>query len=147
MKTFIISLNNPKMEKNWNQYFFNFILRNMDKPWNWGVLSMNPSITWEIVEENPDKPWNWYWLSENPSITWENIEANPDKPWNWNGFSRNPSITWEMVEANSDKPWNLYYLSQNPSSGKYIRGTSESIYASEANRDVATYGIRNRRTR
>ena len=111
------------MLKNWNQYFFNFILRNLDKPMDWYRLSANPNVTWEIVE------------------------ANLDKPWNWNGFSRNPSITWEMVEANSDKPWNLYYLSQNPSSGKYIRGTSESIYASEANRDVATYGIRNRRTR
>ena len=29
------------MLKNWNQYFFNFISKNMDKPWDWGVLSRN----------------------------------------------------------------------------------------------------------
>ena len=27
------------MENNWNQYFFNFIERNMDKPWDWDWLS------------------------------------------------------------------------------------------------------------
>ena len=77
------------MENNWNQYFFNFILRNMDKPWDWRRLSRNPSITWEIVEANPDKPWDWYWLSMNPSITWENIETNLNKPWHWVALSQN----------------------------------------------------------
>ena len=53
------------MEKNWNQYFFNFIVRNMDKPWNWDWLSANPNVTWEIVEAYPDKPWDWFALSRN----------------------------------------------------------------------------------
>ena len=44
-------------------------------------LSLNPSITWDIVQANPDKPWNWYYLSKNPSITWEIVQANPDKDW------------------------------------------------------------------
>ena len=65
------------MEKNWNQYLFNFILRNIDKPWDWDSLSLNPSITWEIVEANPDKPWNWDCLSMNPSITWEIVRSKP----------------------------------------------------------------------
>ena len=47
------------MEKNWNQYFFNFISRNIDKHWNWDWLSENPNVTWEIVEANLDKHWNW----------------------------------------------------------------------------------------
>ena len=53
------------MENNWNQYFFNFILRNIDKPWSWNFLSRNPSITLDIVEANPDKPWDWRTLSRN----------------------------------------------------------------------------------
>ena len=77
------------MEKNWNQYFFNFILRNMDKPWNWDGLSENPSITCEIVEANPDKPWDWFWLSSNPSITFAIVEANPNEPWDWETLSEN----------------------------------------------------------
>ena len=77
------------MEKNWNQYFFNFILRNMHKPWSWYNLSSNPNVTWEIVEANPDKRWNWNCLSRNPSITWEIVEASPDKPWDWGSLSQN----------------------------------------------------------
>ena len=54
-----------------------------DKPWNWGQLSLNPSITWDIVKEFSDKPWDWYYLSMNLSITWEIVKDNPDKPWDW----------------------------------------------------------------
>jgi hypothetical protein len=39
-----------------------------DKPWDWGRLSYNPNITWEIVLQNPDKPWDWEWLSLNPNM-------------------------------------------------------------------------------
>jgi hypothetical protein len=42
------------------------IMDSPDKPWNWGCLSRNPNITWEIVKDNPDKPWDWYYLSEKP---------------------------------------------------------------------------------
>ena len=84
---------------------------NLDKPWNYDKLSCNSSISWEVVQANPDEPWNWYYLSVNPSMTWEIVQNNPDKPWNWYGLSMNPSITWEIVQANSDKPWHWYYLS------------------------------------
>jgi len=70
------------METNWNQHFFNFIIKHNDKPWRWDKLSYNPNITMDIVKANPDKPWNWYYLSENPNITMDIVEANPDKPWN-----------------------------------------------------------------
>ena len=46
------------MNKNWNHHFFNFILANPDKPWNWTYVSSNPNITMEIVNANPNKPWN-----------------------------------------------------------------------------------------
>ena len=42
-----------------------FILDNPDKPWDWFVLSRNPSISWKFVQDNPDKPWNWAGLSGN----------------------------------------------------------------------------------
>ena len=77
------------MEQNWNQYFFNFIKKHFDKPWNFYYLSKNPNITWDIVEANPDKLWNWYGLSKNPNITWDIVEANHDKDWNWFRISYN----------------------------------------------------------
>ena len=55
----------PKMETNWNQYFFNFVNANQDKHWDWYHLSQNPNITMDIVEANPDKPWDWKSLSRN----------------------------------------------------------------------------------
>ena len=67
----------------------------------------------KLLEIFPDKPWDWGWLSGNPSITWEIVRDNPDKPWDWDLLSENPSITWEIVRDNSDKPWNWYWLSDN----------------------------------
>ena len=36
-----------------------------DKPWNWGRLSRNGSITPEFITNNLDKPWDWEGLSSN----------------------------------------------------------------------------------
>jgi hypothetical protein len=38
---------------------------NPDKPWDYGYLSQNPNITWDIVKANPEEPWNYKWLSCN----------------------------------------------------------------------------------
>ena len=96
--------------------WFQFILDNPDKPWNYHMLSYNPNITWDIVQANPDNPWDYYYLSLNPNITLDIVQANPDKPWNYEALSRNPNITLDIVQANPDKPWNYSWLSQNPMS-------------------------------
>ena len=69
--------------------FFEFVLANPEKPWEWSGLSYNPNITWEIVQDNPDKPWDWKGLSRHPNITWEIIQDNPDKPWDFTDMSWN----------------------------------------------------------
>ena len=43
----------------------------------------------QFVLDNPDKDWNWVWLSRNPNITWEFVQKNMDKPWDWDGLSQN----------------------------------------------------------
>ena len=53
------------METNWNQYFFDFIVKHIYENWQWKGLSQNPNITMDIVETNPDKPWDWFMLSYN----------------------------------------------------------------------------------
>jgi hypothetical protein len=79
-----------RYQDEWSKYYWNeFVLKNPDKHWDWGWLSRNPNITWEIVEANPDKPWDWNGLSINPNFSWDIVNANPDKPWNWNGLSSN----------------------------------------------------------
>jgi hypothetical protein len=92
-----------------------FIEKHLDKPWSWGVLSYNPSITPEFIEKHFNKPWSWAGISYNPSITPEFIEKHIDKTWIWgyDGLSRNPSITPEFIEKHINKPWDWSGLSSN----------------------------------
>src|SRR5947207_661161 len=84
-----------------------------DKPWNWGLLSSNPNISWEIVKDNLDKSWSWDKLGANPNITWEIVRNNPGYPWNSALLSNNPNITWEIVKDNPDYSWDWFHLSYN----------------------------------
>ena len=92
--------------------FFNYWSTNL-KIFDYCLLSENPNITWEIVQNNPDKPWTYSMLSQNPNITWEIIKNNSNKSWDYSLFSKNPNITWKIVQQNPDKPWSYSYLSQN----------------------------------
>ena len=47
---------------------------------------------WQFIIDNPDKPWDWDYISENPNITMKDILDNPDKPWDWDYISWNPNI-------------------------------------------------------
>jgi len=42
------------LENEWLRKWFQFILDNPDKPWDWMWLSYNPNVTWEIVQNNPE---------------------------------------------------------------------------------------------
>ena len=59
------SLFRQRVEKEWSKYFWKFVLKYSDKPWNWGNISENPNITMEFIEKYPDKPWYWCEISRN----------------------------------------------------------------------------------
>lgn len=48
-------------------------------------------LIWKNFKKIKEK-WIYYYLSLNPNMTWEMIENNLDKPWNWNNISLKPSI-------------------------------------------------------
>ena len=56
-----------KIRQRWKEEYrkewFQFILDNPDKNWNYLHLSFNPNITWEIIQNNPQIVWNYIWLS------------------------------------------------------------------------------------
>ena len=54
--------------RKWNDLYWQFILDNPDKPWDWLAISMNPNITMKYILDNPDKPWNWSCISWNPFL-------------------------------------------------------------------------------
>ena len=55
--------------------WFQFILDHHDKWWVYSCISLNPNITWDIVNANPDKAWGYYYLSGNPNITWDIVNG------------------------------------------------------------------------
>ena len=54
---------------------------------------MNTNTFWQYVLDNPDKQWEYDCLSSNPNITWEIVQANPDKDWEYSAVSTNSNIT------------------------------------------------------
>ena len=102
-----------QLEHEWIEKFWKFIEDNLENPWNWGCLSMNPNITFDIVLAHPDKSWDWDSLSRHPNITFDIVIAHPDKPWNWYWLSSNSNITFDIVLVHPDKPWNWKSLSEN----------------------------------
>ena len=54
------------------------------------MLSQNPNITCEIIQDNLDKPWDWHYISSNTNLTWEFIQANLDKNWDWESYHKIP---------------------------------------------------------
>ena len=99
--------------------FFQFVLDNPTKPWDWCGLSSNPNITWQIVKENPTKPWNWWQLSFNPNITWQIVRENLNKDWNWWNLSIN-TFGWRVenreriIERNNFIKEELYEVALHP---------------------------------
>ena len=75
--------------KEWSEMLFQYILEHPDKRWNYGLLSENPNITWDIVQAHPEIPWDYDRLSGNPNITLNIVQAYPDKPWNYYWLSEN----------------------------------------------------------
>ena len=89
------------------------------------LLSINPNITWEIIQSN-SRPngncitWDYNMLSRNPNITWDIVKSNPypngensSNTWNYDILSENPNITWDIVKENLDKEWDYFSLSLN----------------------------------
>jgi hypothetical protein len=57
-------------------------IKNNNLEWDKKQVSLNPSITWDIVLNNPTYNWDRDGLSENPNITWDIIEEYPNGPFN-----------------------------------------------------------------
>ena len=59
---------------------------------DFGLLSSNPNITFDIVEKYINKPWDWEKLSYNPNLTFDIVEKYINKPWDWYELSKSKSF-------------------------------------------------------
>ena len=41
------------------------INNNLDLPWDFEFISLNPNLTIEFIDNNPKKPFNWIYISSN----------------------------------------------------------------------------------
>jgi hypothetical protein len=136
------------IDLDWNWYY---ILNNITITWDYyqlfrkhGVIkecnlvnvhwliSKNPGITWEDINNNPDYPWNTYFVLRNPNINQEHIDMllknrklaaprfqafNPDTSpyWTHNRYMLNTDkISWEVVKKNPKIVSPRFYISRCP---------------------------------
>ncbi len=118
------------------------VLRYRNKPWNWGLLSMNPAISLAFISEHNDWPWVNVNVSRNPSITemdilsrlypldYSGLFSNTNLGFkffkdnfidckyamriDWSSLSANPAITTFDVLHHPYYPWDDKFLSSNP---------------------------------
>ena len=91
------------------------IENNIDLPWDFSMISLNPNLTIKFVKNhiNESRDWDWDFISSNSNITMEDIENNPKLPWNFDYISRNINLTVKFIEKNLNKPWNWPRISSN----------------------------------
>ena len=132
----ILIMMSKQLRQRWKEEYskewFQFILDNPNKHWEYDWLSENPNITWEIVKNNPQINWSYKYLSENPNAI-DLLEHNMAKiDWFW--LSGNPNAV-HLLEQHMDKI-NWEFLSNNPNAIQLIENNmgKECIYISNLTR-------------
>jgi len=93
---------------------FSFILQNLDKPWNWKLISKY--ISWEIFlqhYDNPKIPWNYSWLTSNREIDAKYVFDHPTKGWNFIKLSSLPYIPFSFFVSYPQYKYDYGNLSYN----------------------------------
>ena len=85
------------------------VMDNLDLPWYWNCLPMNPNFTIDMYEKFPTKPWDWNIISSSRAVNVEMIRKYHDKLDLWN-VMYNKHFTLEMIEELPDMVWDWEFL-------------------------------------
>ena len=123
--------------------FEKLLLKYPSAPWNWSMVSTNPSVSFEFIIEHPELPWVPKYVSRNSSVKEIHVRDNLTYPWDFDGLCVNPNmslsffneyiikpdelmnVNWELISchpsitmidvmSNPSYKWNDRYLSANP---------------------------------
>lgn len=85
------------------------------KGWYWMVLSKNKGISITDIDANLDLPWVWKNVYINPNFTVEHAEKYKEKDEKhfYAMFSSNPNLTEEFVSKHINESWNWGAISRN----------------------------------
>ncbi len=67
-------------QMSWCKLDFNIVLENLNKPWDWSVLTT--MTHYKIIFTNPTLPWEWEEFSKNLTLNWRVIAKKPEFEWN-----------------------------------------------------------------
>ena len=101
-------------EKIWNDNWYKFIIHNINKNWNFEILSKNPNLTFNIIKLYPDMNWDFDELSLHTNIDWNIVKLLSHKKWNWSKLSKHPNLSFDFVKDNKDFNWDFWMLSHHP---------------------------------
>lgn len=120
-----------------------FVIKYIDKNWNWRSLTVNPSISIKEIFEHQELPWiynmvvfridfNFSYvniynmlslsntndifmdLSENTGITMSFVLNNRNAPFDWQKLSKNYALDVETdILTHPELPWDYIYVSKN----------------------------------
>jgi hypothetical protein len=110
---------------------FNDMMENPDKPWNWQMITLNPNITYKIIDENPTCSWDLTRLS----MTFENVFKHM-KPDRLSELSYYSNTTYNDFIQHPDIPWNWYSISMHP---MFLTPTPEEIRKWWASKTICKY--------
>lgn len=123
--------------------FEELLLELPDAPWDWNLVSSNPSVSFRFVKEHPAFPWNPKYISRNRGVSESDVRSNPEFRWdneelcsnpnislayinefvinpdvvkriNWRAISANASVHMSDIKSYPNHKWDHQYLSANP---------------------------------
>lgn len=72
---------NIRFEHNFEQADIDFLKIHIDREWNWSLLSL--VVPFGLIQSNSDIPWNYHLVSINQTVTYDDVELNPNLPWDY----------------------------------------------------------------
>jgi hypothetical protein len=100
---------------------FAYVLKNLDRGWDWDDVYQTKTIDWNLLTE-PVKiekyaplailekfhtRLNYSEVSYNPNLTLYFITKHINERWDWKALTKHPAVTWEFIEKNKNLRWDL----------------------------------------
>lgn len=108
--------NNSKLLSLYAKIKIKDIDNNLDFYWDWDYLSYNKNlnISIDFIIKHIDKKWNWYQLSQHSRIKLNDISDHWDLNWDINGLSCHPYLIPDFLEKYANKSWNWDTIASHP---------------------------------
>ena len=85
-----------------------------NKNWDFHLLSQNPNISQQFIDEHPEIPWNNEFRYYNPNIPETFIDEHPEINWDFKLLSTFHHLSTFFIEKHILESWDYDLLSMHP---------------------------------